>query len=163
MKNDEYFFVNGQRGINITKGGIYSPWPIPAAKILMANKDWPALQVLTCLITHLGYGKSSNLAFPSISTICKETGRGKGKVQEGIKSLVAHGFIRKRKQKAGRFSRNEYEILDTCYQMKEGINKEIKKEKESEVALALYASDYDQLVNTPNNNSNETIDPWLFS
>jgi hypothetical protein len=163
MKNNEYIFVNGQRGINITKGGIYSPWPVPAAKILMANKDWPALQVLTCLITHLGYGRSSNLAFPSISTICKETGRGKGKVQEGIKSLIAHGFIRKHKQKAGRFSRNEYEILDTCYQLKTDKNTEIKTNKNFEVTPTTYESDFDQFIQAPNNNSYESTDPWLIA
>lgn len=115
MKSENVYFINGRRGINISKGGLYSPWPIPAAQVLMQNKEWAALRVLTCLITYLGYGKSSSLVWPRIETICNQTGLGKKSVQAGIKALLAFGFILKHKRPARRFQRNEYEILDACY------------------------------------------------
>lgn len=115
MNHENYYFINGQRGIDISKGGLYSPWPIPAAQVLMQNKEWAALRVLTCLITYLGYGKSSSLVWPRIETICNQTGLGKKSVQAGIKALITFGFILKHKKPARRFQRNEYEILSACY------------------------------------------------
>lgn len=115
MNKENYFFVNGQKGFDPSKGGLWSHWPIPAARVLMHNKEMAALRVLTCLITHLGYGKSANMAWPTLVTLSEESGMGKGKVQEGIKSLILFGFIQKHKKRHGRYWKNEYEILTACY------------------------------------------------
>lgn len=160
MKDKDYHFVNGQRGIRITANGMYAPWPIPAAKFLIQNKDWPALRVLTCLITYLGYGRSSNVAYPSIATICKESGQGKAKVQEGIKSLIKYGFILKHKKPAGRFKRNEYEILDTCYQQRK-ITKIEKTPDEVLEEFPKVPSTLEDFIKHPYNPPNEFADPWL--
>jgi len=115
MGEENYFFVNGQRGSDPSQGGLWSKWPIPAAQVLMHNQEWTALRVLTCLVTHLGYGKSADRAWPTIKTISKETGMGKASIQTGIKSLILYGFIVKHKVRKGRYLSNEYQILAACY------------------------------------------------
>jgi hypothetical protein len=119
MSEQNYSFVNGQRGFDPSKGGLWSHWPIPAAKVLMHNQEWAAIRVLTCLVTYLGYGKSANMVWPTIKTICAQTGLGKAKVQEGIKALIAYGFVVKSKKRTGKFPRNEYEILTACYKFQD--------------------------------------------
>jgi hypothetical protein len=115
MIEEQVSFVNGIRTIDISKNGLYAPWPIPAAKVLAHNKEWAALHVLSCLVTYLGHGKSSNLVYPTIKTICESTGHGKATVQKGINQLVRYGFIVKEKRAAARFKRNYYQILSACY------------------------------------------------
>jgi hypothetical protein len=115
MGEENYFFVNGQRGFDPSAGGLWSHWPVPAAHVLMHNQEWAALRVLTCLVTHLGYGKSADRAWPTIKTISKETGMGKASIQTGIKSLILYGFIVKHKVRKGRYLSNEYQILAACY------------------------------------------------
>lgn len=115
MIEENVSFINGIRTIEISKNGLYAPWPIPAVRVLTHNKEWAALHVLTCLITHLGLGKSSNVAYPTIKTICTSTGHGKATVQKGINALIRYGFIIKEKRSASKYKRNYYQILSACY------------------------------------------------
>jgi hypothetical protein len=160
MNHENVYFINGQKGIDISKGGLYSPWPIPAAQVLMQNKEWAALRVLTCLITYLGYGKSSSLVWPRIETICNQTGLGKKSVQAGIKALITFGFIVKHKKPARRFQRNEYEILDACYNF-DKMN-EYAKSKSSVKARVTKnpESSFQTSKKQPNEPSNKLQDNW---
>lgn len=119
MNEENYFFVNGQRGFDPSQGGHWSKWPIPAARVLMHNKEWEALRVLSCLITHLGFGKSADRAWPTIKTMVSETGMGKANIQVGIKTLILYGFIVKHKVRQGRYLRNEYQVLTACYKFQD--------------------------------------------
>ncbi len=162
MNLENVYFVNGQRGIDISKGGLYSPWPIPAAQVLMQNKEWAALRVLTCLITYLGYGKSSSLVWPRIETICSQTGLGKKSVQAGIKALITFGFILRHKRPARRFQRNEYEILDACYDFEKmneyAKSKSSAKSKIMRVPQSTYETSIQQLNEPPK----KLPDSWLL-
>ena len=102
--------------IEILTGGLYTPWPVPAHQVLVAAKERLAIDVLCCLISHIGLGKNTNCVWPSITTICKYTGRTRKSVIEGTRALKEYGFVRvylaptngKRKQ-------NKYYIQPSCY------------------------------------------------
>ena len=101
--------------IRISQGGLSAPFPIPAYRVLVNAKEHPAKDVLVCLISHIGLGKKSNRSFPSYTTICKETGRGRKTVSEALKVLLDFGFILKYSIPMGKRKRNVYKILDRCY------------------------------------------------
>lgn len=106
----------------INRGGLYSPFPIPAYKILFAAKEHIAKDVLLCLVSHLGKGK--NKAFPSISLICKETGRGRNSVIRGIRVLEHFGFVYKFQYwEPGKRKRSIYYLQDACWN-NDQMNKE---------------------------------------
>ena len=79
----------------IEKTGLYTPFPVHAYNILAEAKEHAARDVLTCLISHLGYGKKNRMVKPAYPTICRKTGRGRGSVSKGIRTLEEFGFIRK--------------------------------------------------------------------
>lgn len=98
----------------IGRGGLYSPFPIPAYKILVAAGEHVAKDVLVCLVSHLG--KSGRKAFPSISLIMREAGRGRTSVIAGVRTLEEFGFIKKFKFWSGeRKLRNLYYLQDSCW------------------------------------------------
>jgi len=157
MSEQNYSFVKGQRGFDPSKGGLWSHWPIPAARVLVHNKELAALRVLTCLVTYLGFGKSANMAWPTLVTIGEETGMGKGKVQQGIKSLILFGFILKHKKRHGRYWKNEYEILTTCYKYQD-MNEHAQQRLPSRVVRVVPNDADNELQITPAINSAEIID-----
>ena len=44
--------------LHIITGGLYSMFPILAYRVLIAAEEHIAKDVLTCFVSHLGYGKS---------------------------------------------------------------------------------------------------------
>ena len=100
----------------IEKTGLYTPFPVHAYNILAAAKEHAAKDVLTCLISHLGYGKKNRMVKPAYPTICRKTGRGRGSVSKGIRTLEEFGFIRKITLQKGRTRKqNIYFIQESCY------------------------------------------------
>ena len=108
MQDDE------QEALIIGRGGLYSAFPIPAYKILVAAGQHVAKDVLLCLVSHLG--KSGRKAFPSISLIMREAGRGRTSVIAGVRTLEEFGFIRKFQFPIGdKKLRNIYYLQDACW------------------------------------------------
>jgi hypothetical protein len=101
--------------LTISQGGLSAPLPIPAYRVLSNAKEHPAKDVLICLISHIGLGKKSNRCFPSYTTICRETGRGRKTVSNALNVLIDFGFILKYSIRVGKRKRNVYKILDRCY------------------------------------------------
>lgn len=100
--------------LRITRGGLYSAFPIPAYKILIAANKHVAKDVLLCLISHLGEHKRK--AFPSITLIQKEAGRGRSGVIAGIRTLEEFGFVKKYQfNQPGKRKRNIYYLQDACW------------------------------------------------
>lgn len=98
----------------IGRGGLYSAFPIPAYKILVAAGEHVAKDVLLCLVSHLG--KSGRKTFPSISLIRREAGRGRTSVIAGIRTLEEFGFIKKFQFPIGdKKLRNIYYLQDACW------------------------------------------------
>lgn len=100
--------------LRITQGGLYSPFPIPAYRLLGAAGEHIAKDVLTCLVSHMGLGNRK--VFPSISLIMKESQRARASVIAGIRTLVSFGFIRKYQfWEPGKKKRNIYYLQDACW------------------------------------------------
>jgi hypothetical protein len=100
--------------LEIGQGGLYSAFPIPAYKILVAAGEHVAKDVLICLVSHLG--KSSRKSFPSISLIMREAGRGRTSVIAGVRTLEEFGFIKKFQfWDESKKLRNIYYLQDACW------------------------------------------------
>ena len=99
--------------LKISHGGLYSPFPIPAYKVLYRMGEHVAKDVLLCLVSHLGQGKK--VAYPSYDTIQKETGRGRKSIANGIRVLVALGFIKVFKFRDGKKNRSKYYLQESCW------------------------------------------------
>jgi predicted transcriptional regulator len=127
-----YFFQMEKKANKVSKlalgpGSLYAALPIPAYKALSAAGEHAANRVLTALVSHLG--KGSNLAFPSMETIAKETGMNKTTVNNALKVLYSYGFVEKYKTKAGKHWRNNYLILPSAYQRSKFSSLAAKNEK----------------------------------
>ena len=108
MQDDE------KEALVIGRGGLYSAFPIPAYKILVAAGEHVAKDVLLCLASHLG--KSGRKAFPSISLIMREASRGRSSVIAGVRTLEEFGFIKKFQFWDGKKKRrNIYYLQDACW------------------------------------------------
>jgi len=101
--------------IEITSGGLYSSFPILAYQVLIEAKEHVAKDVLTCFVSHLGYGKSSNCVWPSLNTICRESKHSKSAVVRGYRVLVEFGFIKVGKYKSRYGWANRYYFQPSCY------------------------------------------------
>jgi hypothetical protein len=100
--------------LKIGRGGLYSAFPIPAYKILVAAHEHVAKDVLVCLVSHLG--KSGNKSFPSISLIMREAGRGRTSVIAGVRTLEEFGFVKKYQFPIGdKKLRNIYYLQDASW------------------------------------------------
>ena len=100
--------------LRLTQGGLYSPFPIPAYRLLGAADEHVAKDVLTCLISHMGLGNRK--VFPSISLIMKEAHRGRSSVIAGIRTLENFGFIKKYQfWEPGKRKRSIYYLQDACW------------------------------------------------
>lgn len=100
--------------LQISKGGLYAPLPIPAYKILVAAGQNVAKDVLICLVSHMGQGNRK--VFPSLSLIMREAGRGRAAVVAGIRTLEEFGFVKKFQYspKENR-RRNVYYLQEACW------------------------------------------------
>ena len=102
--------------IKVLIGGLYTPWPVPAHQVLVAAKEHIAIDVLLCLISHMGLGKNTNCVWPSITTICKYTGRSRKSVVSGTRTLKEYGFIKVYlAPTTGKRKQNKYYIQQSCY------------------------------------------------
>jgi hypothetical protein len=99
--------------LQLGPGSLYSAFPIPAFQSLASAGEHSANRVLSALVSHLG--KDSNLIFPSIETLTKETGMNRSSVVKALNVLYDFGFIHKFKTKAGKHLRNNYIILPAAY------------------------------------------------
>ena len=98
----------------ISRGGLYSAFPIPAYRLLASAKEYIAQSVLMCLVSHLG--KGTRKIFPSITLISNETGRARSSVIAGIRTLETLGFIKKYQYWVpGKKRRNIYYLQDACW------------------------------------------------
>jgi len=106
--------IDNEETLEITTGGLYSPFPIPAYKILGNAGEHVAKDVLLSLVSHLGLaGKKS---YPSLTVIAKESGRSRSSVVAGIRSLEDFGFVKKIQVPAGdKRRRNIYYLQDSCW------------------------------------------------
>ena len=101
--------------IEIVTGGLYSIFPILAYQVLIEANEHVAKDVLTCFVSHLGYGKSSNCVWPSISTICREARHSRSAVIRGHRVLAEFGFINLGKYKSKNGWANKYYLQPSCY------------------------------------------------
>jgi hypothetical protein len=101
--------------IEIITGGLHSPFPIPAYHVLIEANEHVAKDVLTCFVSHLGYGKSSNCVWPSISLIAKESRHSRQAVVRGHRVLKEFGFIKVGKYKSKNGWANRYYFQAACY------------------------------------------------
>ena len=98
----------------ITQGGLYSPLPIPAYKLLIAAGEHVAKDVLVCLVSHMG--KGNRKVYPSIKLISRESGRGRTAVIAAIRTLEEFGFIKKFQfWESGSRRRSIYYIQEACW------------------------------------------------
>ena len=51
--------------LEIEKTGLYTPFPPHAYRILVKAREHIAKDVLTCLVSHLGHGKTNKAVNPS--------------------------------------------------------------------------------------------------
>ena len=101
--------------IEIVTGGLYSLFPIPAYHVLIEANEHVAKDVLTCFVSHLGYGKSSNCVWPSITLISKEARHSRQAVVRGHRVLTEFGFIKVGKYKSKNGWANRYYFQPSCY------------------------------------------------
>lgn len=101
--------------MEIVTGGLYSMFPILAYRILINANEHVAKDVLTCFVSHLGYGKSSNCVWPSITTICKESKHSRSAVVRGYRVLKEFGFINVGRYKSRNGWANRYYFQPACY------------------------------------------------
>ncbi len=115
---DEFIESSADNPLRIEKTGLYTPFPVLAYRILIEANEHIAKDVLVCLISHLGLGKTNNSVNPSYKTICRETKRSKSSVALGIRVLIEFGFIKKWTGYDGKTKRkrNTYYIQESCYQ-----------------------------------------------
>ena len=114
MTNLETVKKEDNTELKIGIGGLYSPLPIPAYKILINAGEHVAKDVLLCLVSHMGLGNRK--VYPSITTISKESGRSRNSVVQGTKILEDFGFVKKYKHKlAENKMRNIYYLQDACW------------------------------------------------
>ena len=97
----------------LPKGSLYTPFPVPAYKVLGAAKQWQAQKVLIALISHMG--KKNNCVFPSYTTIAKVAGMSRKSISSGISVLLEYKFIRSAKFREGKKSRRKYYIQPSCW------------------------------------------------
>lgn len=101
--------------IEIITGGLYSIFPILAYQVLIEADEHVAKDELTCFVSHLDYGKSSNCVWPSISTICREAKHSRSAVIRGHRVLAEFGFIKVGKYKSRNGWANRYYFQSACF------------------------------------------------
>ena len=97
----------------VRKGGLYSPLPIPAYKILGKTKQYNAQRVLTCLISHLGYRQKA--VFPSYDQIAALSGVRRNDIKSALDDLIELGFIKVFQYWNNDRRFNKYYIQESCF------------------------------------------------
>lgn len=103
--------INNQ--FRLPKGSLYTPFPVPAYKVLGAAKQWQAQKVLLALVSHMGL--NNNCVFPSYTTIAKVAGMSRKSISSGLTVLIEYDFIRSAKYREGKKSRRKYYLQEGCW------------------------------------------------
>ena len=110
--------------LNIPRGGLYTPLPVPAYKVLVAAKKHIAKDVLLCIVSHLDKGGTK--AFPSYTTIARESGHSKGSIKAALDVLYELDFLKVHQQPVGIRKRNFYFVQEACYDTKKMSKKALQ-------------------------------------
>ena len=110
--------------LNIPRGGLYTPLPVPAYKVLVAAKKHIAKDVLICIVSHLDRGGTK--AFPSYTTIARESGHSKGSIKKALDVLYELEFLKVHQQPIGIRKRNFYFVQEACYDTKKMSKKALQ-------------------------------------
>ena len=102
-----------ENALNLPKGSLYAPLPIPAFQVLARTNNWPAQKVLLALVLHMG--KNSNCVFPSYTTIAKNVGIGRNSISAGLTVLYKFGFIKIARFPEGKQWRSKYYLQPACW------------------------------------------------
>jgi hypothetical protein len=111
--------VLARKKINLGKGSSFVLCPVPAQRLLIRNKSYPALRVLNALCLHLGRGE--NWVSVSYGTLEQCTGMSRKTVSEGLKVLEKLCIIgvKRSMQSRVKANTNEYFIQDYAYRSKD--------------------------------------------
>ena len=105
--------MDKETALNLPKGSLYAPLPIPAFQVLARSNNWPAQKVLLALVMHMG--KNSNCVFPSYGTIAKSVGIGRNSISKGLTVLYEFGFIKIARFPQGKQWRSKYYLQPSCW------------------------------------------------
>lgn len=98
----------------ISRGALWTHFPIPAYQVLGRAQEYNAQRVLLCLVSHLG--KGSRVVYPSYDTIARESGvRNRKTINRSLKTLAEFGFIQVYAFREGRKKRARYLIKDCAW------------------------------------------------
>ena len=110
--------INKQTGeiTTIKIKGLWSPFPIPAYKVLEKQKEWQAQRVLTCLVSFLG--DSGFTVWPSYDAISARCGISRNGIRPALNVLLDNGFIKIGQWNEGKKERNKYYLQASCAHLK---------------------------------------------
>lgn len=100
--------------------GLWSPFPIPAFKVLGAMKEFKAQRLLACLTSFLG--SNGFYVWPTYEQIMKTSGLSRKSIRPALNVLQDLDFVEifpNRKNLKGQWSNNKYLIKTTCYDIKQ--------------------------------------------
>ena len=97
----------------VRKGGLYSPLPIPAYKILGMTRQFASQRVLMCLVAHIGYKQRA--VFPSYAQIEALSGVRGNDISGALDDLIDLGFIKIYQYWNNGKKYNKYYIQEACY------------------------------------------------
>jgi hypothetical protein len=108
--------INKQTGeiTTIKIKGLWSPFPIPAYKVLEKQKEWQAQRVLTCLVSFLG--DSGFTVWPSYDAISARCGISRNGIRPALNVLSDNGFIKIGQWNEGKKERNKYYLQASCWE-----------------------------------------------
>lgn len=96
--------------------GLWSPFPIPAFKVLGEMREFKAQRLLTCLTSYLG--SNGFYVWPTYEQIMRTSGLTRKSIRPALNVLQDLDFVEiysNRKNLNGRWSNNKYLIKNTCY------------------------------------------------
>jgi predicted transcriptional regulator len=99
--------------LNLPKGSLYSPLPIPAFQVLSNKSEFQAQKVLLALVLHMG--KNNNCVYPSYTTIAETVGISRNSISKGLTVLYDLGFIRIARFPQGKQWRSKYYLQECCW------------------------------------------------
>lgn len=90
MQNNQTIEAPSERVIS--RGGLYSPQPIPAQIVLSRAKEFAAQRVLLALTSYLG-DKTNNYVYPTYEQLKVRCGARPSTISKALDTLVDYGFI----------------------------------------------------------------------
>jgi hypothetical protein len=99
--------------LNLPKGSLYSPLPIPAFQVLSNMSEFQAQRVLLALVLHMG--KNNNCVYPSYTRIAENVGISRNSISKSLSVLNGLKFIKIAKFQDGKRWRNKYYLQESCW------------------------------------------------